>query len=471
MQAPARPALLPLPPLSDDRLGTAAVSVAISELQWSPDVAPAVLDRIARDAVAYPEQFDRRSAAPGPPRPPTAGTRSARRSVGRLVVFGVILVLIVGLVAYAATASAIAAITAAELEELEIELAPFGEGYDQPVLVTHAGDGSGDLYVVEQTGRIWQVGADGTRADAPFLDLSEDVSLAYEQGLLGLAFHPDFAANGRFFVDYTRAPDGATVVSELQAAGGVADRDSERVLLDIEQPFGNHNGGGIAFDAAGMLLIGTGDGGSGGDPLGSGQDPTSLLGKLLRIDVDSEQEPYGIPADNGFADDPAYRPEIHALGLRNPWRFSVDPEGGHIYIGDVGQGSWEEISVAPDGRGGDSFGWNEVEGPECFRDGCDLAAHTAPAVSYGRDEGCTVVGGHVYRGSQQPGLAGVYLFGDYCTGTIWGALADELISGEAARVPIGAIDGSLVSFGVDEDGELFAVEHGGRILRFVPEAA
>ena len=322
--------------------------------------------------------------------------------------------------------------------------------------------------MVEQGGRIWAIDADGTRAAEPFLDLSDSVSTSFEQGLLGLAFHPDFAANGRFYVNYTRAGDGATVVSELTAVGDAADRPSERQLLLIEQPFANHNGGHLAFDAAGMLLIGTGDGGSGGDPLGAGQDPASLLGKLLRIDVDGG-EPYGIPSDNGFADDDAYRPEIHSSGLRNPWRFSVDPIGGHIYIGDVGQGAFEEISVAPAGRGGQSFGWNEVEGPECFTDGCDLEAHTPPAISYGRDDGCSIVGGHVYRGSEQPGLDGVYLFGDYCSGTIWAADAAEIVAGEAAAVPIGAIDGTLVSFGVDERGELYAVDQGGRILHVVTE--
>jgi glucose/arabinose dehydrogenase len=453
--------------LPDDRLGTAAVAVAVAELRWSPDVAPAVLDRISRDAVAYPELFDRRPRAPRPSRTPPIGEPSARRTVGRLVVFGVILLIIVGIVAFAATASA----RAADLDGLDIELVPFSDGFEQPVLVTSAGDGSGTLYVVEQTGRIWPVAADGQRAAEPFLDLRDAVSLAYEQGLLGLAFHPRYADEGRFFVNYTRASDGATVVSEMTARDGVADRSSERIVLIIEQPFGNHNGGGLAFDAEGMLLVGTGDGGGSGDPLGSGQDPTSLLGKLLRLDVDSTKQPYGIPADNAFVDDPAFRPEIHAYGLRNPWRFSVDPVGGHIYIGDVGQGSWEEISVVPGGRGGESFGWNEVEGPQCFMAGCDLAAHTPPAVSYGRDEGCTVVGGHAYRGSQQPALEGLYLFGDYCSGTIWGASTDELVAGEAARVPIGEIDGSLVSFGVDEAGELYAVELGGHILHVVTEAA
>jgi|GEM_PF-2544757 len=454
--------------MPDDRLGAVAVALTVSELKLTPDVAPLVMDRIHRDAVAYPEQFDRRSIAPSPPPPePPPSGRSAQRIIGRLAVIGVILAIIVALVVFAASASATAA---DDLEGLRVDFVEITSGYDRPVLVTAAGDDSGTLYVVEQPGRIWPMTLDGLRAETPLLDLSDDVSASGERGLLGLAFHPAFAENGRFFVDYTRAGDGATVVSEFVAIDGNADRAGERELLVIEQPFANHNGGGLDFDAAGKLLVGTGDGGSGGDPLGSGQDSTSLLGKLLRLDVDADQQPYGIPADNGFAGGGA-RPEIHAIGLRNPWRFSVDPVGGHIYIGDVGQDRFEEVSVLPEGAGGQSFGWNEVEGPACFNDGCDLTAHTPPALSYGRDEGCTVIGGHVYRGTAQPALEGVYIFGDYCTGTIWGALVDELVAGSAVRVPIGTIDGRLVSFGADEAGELYAVEQGGRILHVVTEAS
>jgi len=465
----------PMSRLSDDRLGTIAVSLVVSEVEWTPDVAPAVMDRISRDAVAYPEQFDRRPLPPAATPLPMPSDRSPSRTVGRLAVFAVIFAIIVALAIFAAGASADAAsasaatASAASLDDLEIDLVEIASGFDEPIFLTTARDGSADLYVVEQTGQVWRLAADGVAASTPFLDLSGDIVKSYEQGLLGLAFHPGYATNGRFYIDYTRAGDGATVVSEFQAADGLADRRSERQLLVIKQPFANHNGGMLAFDASGMLLVGTGDGGGGGDPFRASQDPDSLLGKLLRLDVDGG-EPYAIPSDNGFAASDAHRPEIHAVGLRNPWRFSVDSVGGHVYIGDVGQDSWEEISVLPNGLGGQSFGWNEVEGPDCFVDGCHLDAHVAPAVSYGRDAGCTVVGGYAYRGDAQPGLDGVYVFGDYCSGTIWGASADALVAGDAAAVPIGAIDGTLVSFGVDDLGEIYAVDQGGRILHVVTEA-
>jgi glucose/arabinose dehydrogenase len=306
-------------------------------------------------------------------------------------------------------------------------------------------------------------------APEPYLDLSDAVAGGFERGLLGLAFHPGFADNGRFFVDYTRGHDGATVVSEFVAADGVADAASERELLIIEQPFANHNGGMIAFDAGGLLLIGTGDGGSGGDPNGNSQNPDSLLGKLLRIDVDGPS-PYGIPADNGYASTDAHRPEIHVKGLRNPWRFSVDELGGHIYIGDVGQNRWEEINVLPGGRGGVSFGWNALEGPECFVAGCNRAAHVSPTLAYRRDDGCAVVGGYVYRGTLQAELEGIYLFGDFCSGTIWGVAADAMLDGPTEAKELGQMDGTLTSFGVDDAGEVYAVDRGGRVLhvRAVP---
>jgi hypothetical protein len=359
-----------------------------------------------------------------------------------------------------------AATAASGLDELAIAMDPVADGFEQPVFVTSAPGEPDLLYVVEQPGRVRVMDTGGDRLAEPFLDITASVESGGERGLLGLAFHPAYADNGRFFVNYTRVGDGATVVSEFSAANGTAEARSERELLVIEQPYPNHNGGMIAFDAHGKLLIGVGDGGSGGDPLGAGQDPGNLLGKLLRIDVDAG-DPYGIPADNGFAGSDSHRPEIHAIGLRNPWRFSVDPVGGHVYIGDVGQGQWEEISLLPGGIGGLDFGWNEMEGPVCFQDGCDPARHTAPVLSYDHDEGCSVTGGYAYRGAAEPALEGVYLFGDYCSGTVWAARVDEMLAGSAVAVPVFRFDGRLVSFGADAAGELYAVDRGGRILRIV----
>jgi glucose/arabinose dehydrogenase len=457
--------------LTDDELGPLAVSLAVADVKWVPDVVPAVMDRISRDAVAYPEQFDRRPAAGAPTGPAVPPGRSTGRMLGRVLVIGVVAVILLALALVVATVNTAraAGATDVDLEAVDLDFELVAGGFDEPVFVTSAGDGSGELYVVEQTGRIRVIAPDGSIRPEPFLDLSDSVSVAYEQGLLGLAFHPDYAADGRLFVDYTRSGDGATVVSELRAVDGAVDRTSERELLVIEQPFANHNGGMLAFDGAGYLLIGTGDGGSGGDPLGAGQDPTTLLGKLLRIDVDDAEgaEPYAIPADNGFVDDPAYRPEIHAVGLRNPWRFSVDPLGGHIYIGDVGQGAYEEVSVMPAGAGGQSFGWNVMEGPVCFSDDCQAREHVPPAISYPREGGCSVIGGYVYRGAVSDALAGVYVYGDYCTGLVWGADAAEMLEGPVEPTLLARFDGTLVSFGVDDAGEVYAVDQGGNILHLI----
>jgi glucose/arabinose dehydrogenase len=274
-------------------------------------------------------------------------------------------------------------------------------------------------------------------------------------------------ANGRLFLYYTTLGGASQVVTELHAPGGVVDTASERLVLEMPDFAGNHNGGMLAFDAQGLLLIGTGDGGGGGDPQGNGQDDTQLLGKLLRIDVD-RGEPYRNPANDpdGRLDEGA-RPEILATGLRNPWRFSVDRATGDLWIGDVGQGGWEEVDVIPAGEGGLDFGWAVVEGPECFRaSDCDRAGLTAPVASYSHAEGCTIVGGYVYRGAAFPALTGAYLFGDYCSGTLWALPAAEaLASGSAPAEVVGRLDGSLSSFAEDAAGELYAIDLGGRVLR------
>jgi len=236
--------------LSDDQLGTIAVSLVLDDVQWTPDVAPVVLDRLSRDAVAYPEHFDRRSEPPTVPVQEAPSERSTSRTLKRVAVFAVLLAVVAGAVVLAANAGN-ARGASPDIDAIRLELEPVAEGFERPLFVTAAGDGSGWLYVVEQTGRIWRIDADGELDEEPFLDLGGAVAGGGERGLLGLAFHPQFADNGRFFIDYTRRQDGATVVSELNAADGVADAAGERELLVIEQPFSNHNGGMIAFDAAG----------------------------------------------------------------------------------------------------------------------------------------------------------------------------------------------------------------------------
>lgn len=349
-----------------------------------------------------------------------------------------------------------------------IELEPFAEGLDSPVFITPDGTGNGLLYVVEQAGAVRVVSPDGSVAPEPFIDLRGRISAGGEEGLLGLAFHPRYAENGRLFLYYSVQGGGAQVVTELRATDGVVDGSTEREVLRMADFAGNHNGGMLLFDHEGMLLIGTGDGGGGGDPEGNGQDDTQPLGKLLRIDVDGG-DPYGVPENDPEGRlGPDALPEIRATGLRNPWRFSVDRSTGDVFIGDVGQGTWEEVDVLPAGQGGWDFGWSIMEGPECFEaESCDTGGLTLPVTAYGRDDGCTIIGGYVYRGSASPALTGAYLFGDYCSGTIWALDAAQAVAtGGAEHEVVGGLEGgSLSSFGQDEAGELYAVDLDGRVRR------
>jgi glucose/arabinose dehydrogenase len=333
--------------------------------------------------------------------------------------------------------------------------------------------GRTELLVLEQGGRIRRV-EDGMLASEPFLDISERVVAGGERGLLGLALHPDYAENGRFFVHYssvtvpdTEIDDGDGVVSEFARSAGnplTADPASERRILVIDQPYPNHNGGNLAFSPKdGFLYIGLGDGGSGGDPQGYGQNMMSLLGKMLRIDVDSRAAgQYGIPAGNMTGD--GVRPEIWSSGLRNPWRYSFDSETGDLYIGDVGQSAVEEVDFEPRGEGGRNYGWNVMEGKRCFRSlSCDQSGLTLPVIDYPRDFGCSITGGYVYRGRALPSLVGTYLYADYCSGR-FGALrmdGGELsFSGEvtAQLNPDSRTD--ISSFGVDNDGEIYVLTRG-----------
>jgi glucose/arabinose dehydrogenase len=332
-------------------------------------------------------------------------------------------------------------------------------GLQRPVAVRNAGDGSSRLFVVEQPGRIRIVDGKVLRTQ-PFLDISARVGdTSSEQGLLGLAFHPDYKSNGRFFVNYTDL-GGDTVVAEFARSDGDpnrADLMSETIIMTIEQPHSNHNGGDIAFGPNGYLWIATGDGGGSGDPAGNGQNRQTLLGKLLRIDVDRGTT-YTIPSDNPFIDDPDARSEIWASGLRNPWRFSFDRETGDLFIGDVGQGSYEEIDFETrQDSGGRNYGWNIFEGSHCYQhDVCSSDGITLPIAEYDHGSGCSVTGGYVYRGERFPALEGMYLFGDYCSGTIW-ALAPSDTNAWVSAV-VGESDTRISSFGEDEDGELYVAD-------------
>jgi glucose/arabinose dehydrogenase len=350
-------------------------------------------------------------------------------------------------------------------DRLRLELVT--EGLLDPIGITSAGDGSGRLFVNERGGRVMVVEADGSLRAAPFVDLSSRIQAGGERGLLGLAFHPDFARNGRLFVHYSRLGDGATVVSELQATADRQTADpTERVLLTYPQPFANHNGGQLAFGPDGYLYLGLGDGGAGGDPFDNAQNSETLLGKILRLDVDAppaEGRAYAIPADNPYAAQGSAPggglAEIWATGLRNPWRFSFDRSLGDLYIGDVGQGMWEEIDRQPAGStGGENYGWNVMEGLHCFHEGCDPEGYVPPIAEYSHELGCSVTGGYIYRGEQQPALQGAYVFADYCSGITFSLDVD----GDTIT-PKQVLESGLqvTAFGEDEVGEVHLADLGG----------
>jgi glucose/arabinose dehydrogenase len=332
----------------------------------------------------------------------------------------------------------------------------------QPTYLTYADDGSGRLFVIEKSGKVRFI-QDGSLQFESFMDIDSLVdSTQSERGLLSLAFHPDFAANHRLFVNYTDN-NGDTVIAryETDEAGQVVDQTTAQILLTIPQPYRNHNGGQIQFGPDGFLYIGTGDGGSANDPQGNGQNPATLLGKMLRISVDGA-EPYAVPPDNPFLDQADVRPEIWALGLRNPWRFSFDRLTGDMYIGDVGQNQYEEIDLQPAGQGGLNYGWVTTEGFHCFQSSdCDQSGLTRPIAEYDHSQGCSVTGGYIYRGSQFSTLAGVYLYGDYCSGRIWGL--------RPGGQPVELLDTDLTisSFGEDEVGEIYALDFQGAIYHVV----
>lgn len=347
-------------------------------------------------------------------------------------------------------------------------LEPVALGFSQPVHVTHAGDNSGRIFVTEREGRI-RIVQDGTVLAAPFLDISGRVgAIENEQGLLCTAFPPGFVDKGTFYVNYTDTNGTSTVsrFSVQQGQPGLADPNSEKVLLSIVQPFANHNGGQLAFGPDGFLYIGVGDGGGVGDPLENGQNGATLLGTILRIDVESGESLYGIPSSNPFVSDGAVQDEIWALGLRNPWRFSFDHDTGALFIGDVGQSSREEIDRTGPSEGGLNFGWNTIEGNACFDppSGCGgllPSNYRAPIHDYGHDLGNSVTGGFVYRGGDHPVLGGVYVYGDFVSGRIWGLLQE---GGTWQNRLLLDSDLLISSFGEDGEKELYVCGYGSGTL-------
>ena len=367
------------------------------------------------------------------------------------------------------------------------------DGFKKPVFVISYPTDASILYVVEQAGKIIVLDS-GQKKSKPFFNINKRVVNPFrpgdERGLLGFAFHPDHENNKKFYINYIDN-DGHTIVSEFIAQSKYkADHNSERILLRLEQPYGNHNGGHIEFGKDGYLYIAIGDGGAAGDPLDSGQDLTSLFGKVIRIDINGS--PYSIPKSNPFYGIKNAREEIWAWGLRNVWRFSFDKKTGDIYYGDVGQNKWEEVNFEPaSSSGGNNYGWRQMEASYCFepKENCKRDGMVLPIIEYPNDayhpafalgrknqlnvEGCSVTGGYVYRGKKLKGFEGVYFFGDYCSGNIW---SFKVIDGKAnefknrteeINIADGEFTNYISSFGQDADGEIYIVDYNGAVYKII----
>lgn len=350
-----------------------------------------------------------------------------------------------------------------------IELKLIAGGLRSPVGLTHSRDATGRLFIIEQGGtiRIWQ---EGKVLAEPFLDIRKQVDSGGEKGLLGLAFHPNFSKTQKFYINYTATQKGLhTFISEFKTGSkkNQADPKSEKILLIIPQPYGNHNGGNIAFGPDGYLYIGMGDGGSANDPQNNAQKLSNLLGKMLRIDVNQKGQgkPYSIPPDNPFINQKAAEPEIWAYGLRNPWRFSFDQANGLLYTGDVGQNTREEIDVVHKGK---NYGWRIMEGTICtprVNRNCQKKGLELPIWDYPRSQGTAVIGGYVYRGHSISDLCGAYLYADFGNGKIFGLKPNE--EKRAAAKTLLETGRLISSFGLDEKGEIFITDLKGEILKLV----
>ena len=352
-----------------------------------------------------------------------------------------------------------------------LQLTSYASGFWRPHTVAYASDGSKRILVVEQAGRIWLIDDGGFRLVEPFLDISHLISPGRfhwsdrpELGLLGIALHPHYGHNGYFYVNYTDHEQNTRIVRYTRGdAHWRADPDSAIEILSIQQPFYVHNGGSMAFGPDGYLYISVGDGGWADDPLGSGQDRGTLLGSVLRIDVDREA-PYAIPPDNPFVDDPQARGEIWAHGLRNVWGLSFDSLTGDLYMADVGQYHREELNFQPaDSPGGENYGWNAYEGTH-NRAGGDAPDSVPPIFEYNHNCGCAIMGGHVYRGEDISELQGVYISGDLCSGVIWGTWRDETGAWRTTELLQSNIE-QLSGFGVGRDGEIYVVDYAGKVYR------
>jgi glucose/arabinose dehydrogenase len=345
-------------------------------------------------------------------------------------------------------------------------------GLSSPLYVTTPPGDLSRLFIVEQTGAI-RIVKDGSLLPAPFLDLSGRIVAGGEQGLLGLAFDPEYATTGMFVVHYTD-PAGDTHLSTFQVTADpdVADPASEQIILAADQPYPNHNGGQVVFGPDGFLYLGLGDGGSSNDPEGRGQDLTELLGSILRLDVQGGPS-YAVPPDNPFVGQAGVQPEIWSYGLRNPWRFSFDRATGDLYIADVGQTQFEEVDVASAAGGagrGANYGWSVMEGSHCLTGGqCDQTSLTLPAFEYDHSQGCSITGGYVYRGAAIPQLQGVYFFGDYCQGWVRSFRYSVEGATELTDWPTLRPGGQITSFGEDNAGELYVVTGNGGVYKVVPD--